>query len=88
MTLGKKIRTIRQHKRMTMKEVAMKLAVSPSTYRDWEYGSKVPADALPKLAKVLEVSIDELMEQASSKQEIIKKAIVYLEESIRLLRTL
>ena len=61
MNIGKKIRELRLMRRMKMTEVAKHIEVSVSTYRDWEYGRKIPI-ALSTTVGALteEKSIDDL----------------------------
>ena len=85
--LGKKIRNLRLERNMTMKDVAIALQISRSTYRDWEYGSKVPAKALAQIADVFRVSLNELMEQDALDAQLFPHAISLIEEALRILRT-
>lgn len=55
MKITQKIRQLRKERKMTLKETAKLLCVPVSTYRDWEYGRKIPADAAIKLAEVFDV---------------------------------
>lgn len=84
--IGKKIRNLRLEKNMTMKDVAAELQVSRSTYRDWEYGRKLPADTLSRIAEVFKVSLDELMGKEVTEAQIVPKVIQLIEEGLRLLK--
>ena len=88
MKLGSKIRGLRLETRMTIKEVAQGLEVSPSTYRDWEYGRKIPAEYLPRLASVLQVSTEELIGSKVAVGGELVEAISCIEKGLRLLRKL
>lgn len=61
MTLNKIIQTKRKRTGLTIKQAAQKLGVPASTYRDWEYGAKVPALALLDLSKLYGISILKLL---------------------------
>jgi transcriptional regulator with XRE-family HTH domain len=84
MKLNNKLRTLRQAKRMTMKKIATLIGIPVSTYRDWEYGSKVPAENVHKIAKIFQVSVSELfgIEVDLNKE----KLICLLEDALDLVR--
>ena len=74
MKLSNKLRTLRQARRMTMKKIAALIGIPVSTYRDWEYGTKVPAEQVHNIAKIFQVSISELFgtEVDLNKEKLIK----------------
>lgn len=60
--LGKRLREIREAKRMTQKEVAEAMGIVPTQYSKVERGVVIPgAKTLISAAKVLGVSLDELV---------------------------
>ena len=61
MSLNKIIQLRRKRTGLTIKQAAEKLGVPASTYRDWEYGAKIPALALLDLSKLYKVSILKLL---------------------------
>lgn len=66
-TLGKRIGMLRRQKGLKQEELADKLGVSPQAVSKWENDQTCPdISLLPELAKILEVSVDELL---SGKQE-------------------
>jgi transcriptional regulator with XRE-family HTH domain len=66
-TLGKRIGMLRRQKGLKQDELADKLGVSPQAVSKWENDQTCPdISLLPELAKILEVSVDELL---SGKQE-------------------
>ena len=66
-TLGKRIATLRREKELKQDELAEKLGVSPQAVSKWENDQTCPdISLLPLLAKILGVSVDELL---SGKQE-------------------
>lgn len=68
-TLGKRIATRRREKGMKQDELAERLGVSPQAVSKWENDQTCPdISLLPSLAKILGVSIDELL---SGKREEI-----------------
>jgi transcriptional regulator with XRE-family HTH domain len=66
-TLGKRIWMLRRQKGLKQDELADKMGVSPQAVSKWENDQTCPdISLLPELAKILEVSVDELL---SGKQE-------------------
>ncbi len=86
MKLGSKLRSLRLSKRMTIKEVAGRIKVAPSTYRDWEYGRKVSAEKLGMLSDLFEISTPELIGRSQESGSELSKVIQLLEESLLRLR--
>lgn len=67
MTIGKRIAQLRKEKRMTQEELSQKMEVSAQAVSKWENDQTCPDIAsLPKLAKILDVTVDELL---SGKEE-------------------
>ena len=68
MTIGKRIAALRKEKGLTQEELADHMGVSPQAVSKWENDQTCPdISALPKLARLLGVSVDELLE---GKQEL------------------
>ena len=63
MTIGKRITLLRKEKGLTQEELATHMGVSPQAVSKWE-NDQTCADisALPRLARLLGVSVDELLE--------------------------
>lgn len=67
MTLGKRIANLRREKGLKQDDLAQMLEVSPQAVSKWENDQTCPdISLLPDLAKILGVSVDELL---SGKQE-------------------
>ena len=78
MTLGKRIATLRKEKGIKQEELAQMLDISAQAVSKWENDLTCPdINALPKLAQILGVSVDELL---SGKQ---KPAVVIVPEEKR-----
>lgn len=60
-TIAIRLRKLRNKSHFSQKDVAEKLGLSPSTYRDWEYGRKIVGEPYVKLAEIFSVSLTELM---------------------------
>lgn len=68
MTIGKRIAALRREKNLTQEELAGHMGVSPQAVSKWENDQTCPdISALPKLAKLLGVTVDELL---SGKEEL------------------
>lgn len=68
MTIGKRIAALRREKGLKQDDLAQMLEVSPQAVSKWENDQTCPdISLLPKLAKILGVSVDELL---SGKQEL------------------
>ena len=68
MTIGKRIAALRREKDLKQDDLAQMLEVSPQAVSKWENDQTCPdISLLPKLAKILGVSVDELL---SGKQEL------------------
>ena len=68
MTIGKRIAALRREKNLKQDDLAQMLEVSPQAVNKWENDQTCPdISLLPKLAKILGVSVDELL---SGKQEL------------------
>ena len=68
MTIGKRIGLLRKEKGLTQEELANHMGVSPQAVSKWENDQTCPdISALPKLAGLLGVTVDELL---SGRQEL------------------
>ena len=62
MTIGKRIGHLRRQRSMTQEDLANAMGVSPQAVSKWENDQTCPdISALPKLARLLGVSVDELL---------------------------
>ena len=78
MTIGKRIGLLRKEKNLTQEELASHMGVSPQAVSKWENDQTCPdISALPKLAGLLGVSVDELL---SGKQELAPVRVLPPEE--------
>ena len=63
MTIGKRIALLRKEKGLTQEELASHMGVSPQAVSKWENDQTCPdISALPKLARLFDVTVDELLE--------------------------
>ena len=70
MIIGKNIHELRKKKKLSQEQIAEKINVTRQTVSNWETGQTVPDLYQAKeLAKVLEISIDELFENIDDREE-------------------
>lgn len=63
MTIGKRIAFLRKEKGLTQEELANHMGISPQAVSKWENDQTCPdISALPKLARLFGVTVDELLE--------------------------
>ena len=66
-TLGSKIAALRKQKGMTQQELAEPLGVTDKAVSKWERDLSCPdVGTLPKLAQLLDVTVDELMREGNT----------------------
>lgn len=63
------LRSIRNSKKVTQKDIAKAVGVTERNYQDWEYGNTKPGfDALIALADYFDVSLDYLVGRSDDPQ--------------------
>ena len=78
-TLGQRIAALRREKNLKQDDVAQALSVSPQAVSKWENDQTCPdISLLPQLAKLLGVSVDELLE---GKKEVAPVVTMVPEEN-------
>ena len=64
MEIGNKIKSYREKRKMTQKEIAEILGVEPATISKYESGMIEPnIESIKKLAETFEISVDELIKE-------------------------
>jgi transcriptional regulator with XRE-family HTH domain len=81
--LGKRLQRLRLKSNLSQSELANCLGVSPSTYRGWELGRLIKGEPYVTLAKLLNVSLNELM---TGKKSRIDLSLDLIEESVKNIR--
>ena len=72
MTIGKRIAALRREKNLKQDDLAQMLEVSPQAISKWENDQTCPdISLLPKLAKILGVSVDELLSGKQKLQPVV-----------------
>jgi transcriptional regulator with XRE-family HTH domain len=73
-TVGKKIANLRKEKGMTQDDIAEKLNVSPQAVSKWENDVSYPdIMLLPKIAKLLDTTVDDLLSSEPKKEIMLVK---------------
>ena len=83
MSMGRRLRELRNRRGFSVKEVAKRVGVAESTYRDWEYGRAIKGEPYVKLAGIFDVSLGELLTGESSKVQAELDQIEALVQAIR-----
>ena len=76
-TFGNMVAALRKEKGMTQLELAEKMCVTDKAVSKWERDLSFPdVSSIPKLAEILEVSVDELMQvKTDTKEDTTKRKI-------------
>ncbi len=83
-SLGKRLKRIRESKKLSISEVARAIGVSPSTYREWEYGREMKGEPYMKLAEIFGISLVKLM---TGKDTEIEKELIEIERHVKNIRS-
>ena len=83
MTIGEKIKRIRQHRKMTQKELGNAVSLTANRIAQYEVGYRVPKDTLvEKFAEAMKVSTLAMKEPNTSNLFGIMETLLWLEEDI------
>ena len=67
------IKTIREKRHISQNQLAIEMGLSQQAIAKWELNTSLPAaDKLPKLAKILGCTIDELLRDPRDPEEVSK----------------
>lgn len=77
-----RLRRFRTAKGIKVKDMALQLGVSVSTYRDWEYGRAIKGEPYPKMAEILSVTLNELLTGHKPAPEHLMLEILKCEEAL------
>ena len=88
-SFGKTIATLRKEKNMTQAELAARMGVTDKAVSKWERDLSYPDEAsLPRLAEILDVTIDELMlangEAAKPEKSELRDVVLLVCKSVAL----
>ncbi len=60
-SFNKRLKKLREEKNLSAAEMARRIEVAPTTYRQWEYGRGMNLPPLLKISQVLAISVTELI---------------------------
>ncbi len=77
-----RLRRLRMAKGLKVKDMALQLEISTSTYRDWEYGRAIKGEPYPKMAEILSVSLTELLTGLQVVPDQLMKEVLKCEQAL------
>ena len=85
--IGVRLKRLRLKKGFSTGEVSRQLGVSPSTYREWEYGRSIRGEPYEKLAAILGVSLHELLLGERGAASEARKWVAQIEKDLQALKS-
>ena len=83
-TMGMVITSLRKAQGMTQAELAEKMQVTDKAVSKWERDLSCPdIQSLPRLAEILEVSVEELMQGETRPASLVKLSLIHIFPSTR-----
>ena len=83
-TLGERIRELREKRGFSIAEASRKISVSPSTFRDWEYGREIKGEPYVKIANYFGVSLNYLL---TGQKLDVENSLQEIEKHIKTIRS-
>ena len=88
-TFGQRLRSFRLRAGLSVSQVARRLGVAESTYREWEYGRQIRGEPYRKLADILGVSLSILLsEEGEAHPQTLIEDLNQLERLVHKIRTM
>jgi transcriptional regulator with XRE-family HTH domain len=84
--IGVLLKKRRAVKGLTAKEVASKLKIAESTYRDWENGRKIQGEPYIQISQVLDIPIGTLLGVTQSNVSEIISELEEIESKVKIIR--
>lgn len=84
--LGNRLRRLRQDRELSIEDVARKLGVSSSTYREWENGRSIRGEPYVRMRDLFQISLEELMTGKRGEGSRVLGQIDSLENHVKSLR--
>lgn len=82
-TLGKRLIRLRKRKNLSIKDVALRVGVPQTTYREWENDRKIVGEPYVELAKVFEVSVYELITGDTNTDDVLLTSLATIELEVK-----
>jgi transcriptional regulator with XRE-family HTH domain len=71
---GTRLKHLREERDLGVAELAKKIGIPASTYREWEYGRAIKGEPYVGIANALNISLQELMTgEKPNKNQLLKK---------------
>ena len=83
-TLGNRFKKLRGERGVSISEVAKKVGVSPSTYRDWEYGREIKGEPNQSICDVYSVTLSYLI---TGKEVKFEEPLREIEKQVKIIRS-
>ena len=81
MNIGSKLKSYRENKKMTQRDIADFLGVEPATISKYESNLIEPSiDSLKKLSKIFEITVDDLLQEETANYEVQLNVLEVLKE--------
>jgi transcriptional regulator with XRE-family HTH domain len=84
--IGNRLKRLRLKCGLSQKEIAIRIGISGSTYRDWEYGNQIMGEPYSRLAEVFGVTLTEILSGDPSKDSGLLKVADELEIIVKSIR--
>ena len=84
--MGNHLKKLRLRAGVSVSEVAKRIGVAASTYREWEYGRSIKGEPYVELARVLGVTLTELMIGERPSADRFLKELDELGEKVKTLK--
>ena len=81
-SLSSRLKRLRKEKNLSVKDVAEKIKVPLTTYREWEHDRKIVGEPYIDLARVFEVSVYELITGEKSSGKEVSKSLEIIEAEL------
>ncbi|MES2768109.1 MAG: helix-turn-helix transcriptional regulator [Bdellovibrionota bacterium] len=85
-SFASRLKRLRVEKGLSAKDIAQKIGVSVSTYREWEYGRQIKGEPYVRIATALEVTLYKLLTGKDSDPIQLHSNLEKIEENIKELR--
>lgn len=85
-SLSSRLKRLRKEKNLSVKDVAEKINVPLTTYREWEHDRKIVGEPYIELARVFEVSVYELITGEKSSGKEVSKSLEIIELELNKLK--
>lgn len=82
-TLGERLKRLRLHKNLSVKDVAAAIGVPVTTYREWENGRKIVGEPYKELSQILGVGLYELITGEKWDSQSVVGSVVNIEAELR-----